>query len=146
MLMATASYKGRYLPINKDKYIGNPDRIVYRSNWERRFMVYCDRNDAILHWGSEEIAIRYRNPITKKISNYFPDFFVVTKKAKTIIEIKPKAFTIKPRPRKRKTRAYINESLAYIKNKCKWGAARRYCDLQGWQFKIFTEDDLGKFN
>mgnify|MGYP001425258219 FL=1 len=35
--MATASYKGRYLPINKDKYIGNPDRIVYRSNWERRF-------------------------------------------------------------------------------------------------------------
>ena len=67
-------------------------------------------------------------------------------KAKTIIEIKPKAFTIKPRPRKRRTRAYVNESLAYIKNKCKWGAAKRYCDMQGWQFKIFTEDDLGKFN
>ena len=109
-------------------------------------MVYCDRNEAIKYWGSEEIAIRYRNPITKKISNYFPDFFVVTDKAKTIIEIKPKAFTIKPRPRKRRTRAYVNESLAYIKNKCKWGAAKRYCDMQGWQFKIFTEDDLGKFN
>ena len=64
--MATASYKGKYKPINKDKYLGNPNRIVYRSNWERRFMVYCDRNDAILHWGSEEIAIRYRNLLLKK--------------------------------------------------------------------------------
>ena len=75
--MATASYKGKYKPQNKDKYIGNPDRVVYRSNWERRFMVYCDRNEAIKHWGSEEIAIRYRNPVTKKLHNYFPDFFIL---------------------------------------------------------------------
>jgi hypothetical protein len=143
--MATASYKGKYKPQNKDKYLGNPDRVVYRSNWERRFMVYCDRNEGITHWGSEEIAIRYRNPVTKKLHNYFPDFFIVTNKGKYIIEIKPKAFTKKPKPRARKTRAYINESLAYIKNRAKWGAAVRYCEMQGWEFKIFTEDDLGKF-
>ena len=114
--MPTASYKGRFTPQNKDKYLGNTKRIVYRSNWERRFMVYCDNNDSITHWGSEEVVVRYRNPIDKKLHNYFPDFFVVTEKGKYLIEIKPKAFTIKPKPRSRKTRAYLNESMAYIKN------------------------------
>jgi len=143
--VATASYKGRYKPKNKDKYLGNIEKVIYRSNWERRFMVYCDRNEGITHWGSEEIAIPYRNPVTKRIHNYFPDFFIVTKKGKYIIEIKPKAFTKKPKPRARKTRAYINETLAYVKNRAKWAAAVRYCEMQGFEFKIFTEDDLGKF-
>ena len=143
--MPTASYKGRFTPQNKDKYLGNVKRIIYRSNWERKFMVYCDRNDSIKHWGSEEVVVRYRNPIDKKLHNYFPDFFVVTEKDKYLIEIKPKAFTIKPKPRSRKTRAYLNESMAYIKNKAKWGAAQRFCDLQGWKFKILTEDELGKY-
>ena len=143
--MATASYKGRYKPQNKDKYLGNIEKVIYRSNWERRFMVYCDRNEGITNWGSEEIAIPYRNPVTKRIHNYFPDFFIVTKKGKYIIEIKPKAFTKKPKPRARKTRAYINETLAYVKNRAKWAAAVRYCEMQGFEFKIFTEDDLGKF-
>ena len=75
--MPTASYKGRFTPQNKDKYLGNVKRIIYRSNWERKFMVYCDRNDSIKHWGSEEVVVRYRNPIDKKLHNYFPDFFVV---------------------------------------------------------------------
>jgi len=143
--VATASYKGRYKPQNKDKYLGNIEKVIYRSNWERRFMVYCDRNEGITNWGSEEIAIPYRNPVTKRIHNYFPDFFIVTKKGKYIIEIKPKAFTKKPKPRARKTRAYINETLAYVKNRAKWAAAVRYCEMQGFEFKIFTEDDLGKF-
>ena len=143
--MPTASYKGRFTPQNKDKYLGNVKRIIYRSNWERKFMVYCDRNDSIKHWGSEEVVVRYRNPIDKKLHNYFPDFFVVTEKDKYLIEIKPKAFTIKPKPRSRKTRAYLNESMAYIKNKATWGAAKRFCDLQGWKFKILTEDELGKY-
>ena len=143
--MPTASYKGRFTPQNKEKYLGNVRKIVYRSNWERRFMVYCDNNESIKHWGSEEVVIRYRNPIDHKLHNYFPDFFVVTEKGKYLIEIKPKAFTIKPRPRARKTKAYLNESMAYIKNKAKWGAAKHFCDLQGWKFKILTEDDLGKY-
>ena len=88
--MPTASYKGRFTPQNKDKYLGNVRKIVYRSNWERRFMVYCDNNESIKHWGSEEVVIRYRNPIDHKLHNYFPDFFVVTEKGKYLIEIKPK--------------------------------------------------------
>ena len=69
--MPTASYKGRFTPQNKDKYLGNVKRIIYRSNWERKFMVYCDRNDSIKHWGSEEVVVRYRNPIDKKYITTF---------------------------------------------------------------------------
>ena len=143
--MPTASYKGRFTPQNKDKYLGNVRKIVYRSNWERRFMVYCDNNESIKHWGSEEVVIRYRNPIDHKLHNYFPDFFVVTEKGKYLIEIKPKASQSNLDRNKCKTKAYLNESMAYIKNKAKWGAAKHFCDLQGWKFKILTEDDLGKY-
>ena len=87
----------RFTPQNKDKYLGNVKRIIYRSNWERKFMVYCDRNDSIKHWGSEEVVVRYRNPIDKKLHNYFPDF-VVTEKDKYLIEINQSSFTIKPKP------------------------------------------------
>ena len=39
------SYKGLYRPTNPKKYVGNTKRIVYRSNLERKFMLYCDRNE-----------------------------------------------------------------------------------------------------
>ena len=48
----TKTYKGIYKPINPKKYAGDPSNIVYRSNWERRFMVYCDKNDDIVFWAS----------------------------------------------------------------------------------------------
>ena len=73
------SYKGRYSPTYPRKYKGNHTNIVYRSLWERKFMVYCDLNENILEWGSEEIAIPYRSPVDKKIHRYFPDFYVKLK-------------------------------------------------------------------
>ena len=39
------SYKGKYNPRNPEKYKGNPHNIIYRSLWERKFMVYCDTNN-----------------------------------------------------------------------------------------------------
>ena len=42
-------------------------------------MVYCDLNENILEWGSEEIAIPYRSPIDNKVHRYFPDFYVKLK-------------------------------------------------------------------
>ena len=70
------AYKGNYTPINPKKYKGDPNRIVYRSLWERKFMVYCDTYDAILEWGSEEIIIPYLSPVDGKIHRYFPDFYL----------------------------------------------------------------------
>ena len=73
------SYKGRYSPSYPRKYKGNPSNIIYRSLWERKFMVYCDLNENILEWGSEEIAIPYRSPIDNRVHRYFPDFYVKLK-------------------------------------------------------------------
>ena len=57
------SYKGKYQPSYPKKYKGDPTNIVYRSLWERKFMVYCDKNENIIEWQSEEFCIPYRSPI-----------------------------------------------------------------------------------
>ena len=64
------SYKGKYYPSYPKKYKGDPTNIIYRSLWERKFMVYCDKNEKILEWGSEEIALPYRSPIDNKLCLY----------------------------------------------------------------------------
>ena len=88
------SYKGKYKPSYPKKYKGDPTNIVYRSLWERKFMVYCDNNPSVIEWQSEEFCIPYRSPIDNKVHRYFPDFFIkykdVSGKIKSsLIEIKP---------------------------------------------------------
>ena len=142
----TKTYKGIYKPTNPKKYAGDPSKIVYRSNWERRFMVYCDKNDDIIYWASEELPVRYYSPLDKKWHRYFPDFVVKTvNNHKYMIEIKPSRQVGKPKPPKKKTKSYMRESFEYIKNQAKWSAAKRYCEDNGMEFKIITEKDLGQY-
>ena len=109
-------------------------------------MRYCDLNQDILFWASEELPIRYFNPIDKKYHRYFPDFVVKTSKQKKyMIEVKPSRQIGKPKPGKKKTKSYMRESFEYIKNQAKWQAAKSYCDDNGMQFKLITEKDLGKY-
>lgn len=141
------SYKGKYQPSFPKKYKGDPTNIVYRSLWERKFMVYCDTNDNVLEWFSEEIAVPYRSPIDNKIHRYFPDFYIKVKESngsikKYIIEIKPKKQTVEPQVKKRKTKGYIYEVYEYAKNQAKWKAAEEFCKDRGYEFKILTEDNL----
>ena len=142
------SYKGKYQPSNPKKYKGDPTNIIYRSLWERKFMVYCDLNDNILEWGSEEIALPYKSPIDNRMHRYFPDFYIKVKEStgqikKYLIEVKPKRQTIEPQVQKRKTKGYIYEVVEYAKNQAKWKAAKEFCKDRLWEFKIITEDDLG---
>ena len=142
------SYKGKYQPTNPKKYKGDPTNIVYRSLWERTFMKYCDTNENILEWFSEEIAVPYRSPIDNKIHRYFPDFYIKVKESngsikKYIIEIKPKKQTLEPIPQKRRTKGYIYEVYEYAKNQAKWKAAEEWCLDRGYEFKVLTESDLG---
>jgi hypothetical protein len=141
------SYKGKYQPSFPKKYKGDPTNIVYRSLWERTFMKYCDTNENILEWFSEEIAVPYRSPIDNKIHRYFPDFYIKVKESngsikKYIIEIKPKKQTVEPQVQKRKTKGYIYEVYEYAKNQAKWKAAEEWCADKGYEFKVLTEDDL----
>jgi hypothetical protein len=142
------SYKGKYKPENPQKYKGDPTNIIYRSLWERKFMLYCDKNLNILEWGSEEIALPYRSPLDNRVHRYFPDFYIKVKESngqikKYLVEIKPKKQTVEPQIKQRKTKQYIYEVTEWAKNQAKWKAAREFCEDRQWQFKIVTEDDLG---
>ena len=140
------SYKGLYRPANPKKYVGNTKQIVYRSNLERKFMIYCDKNDNISQWASEELPIPYKSPRDNRIHRYFPDFIIKTSKGeKFIIEIKPYRQCKKPKLPKKKTKNYIRESMEYAKNVAKWNSAKRYCSNNNFTFKIITEKDLGMY-
>ena len=141
------AYKGYYKPKNPKKYRGNPSRIVYRSLWERKYMIYCDSTPSILEWGSEEIIIPYRSPLDGKSHRYYPDFYIKVREksgkiSKYIVEIKPKKQTKPPYGKDKRTRAYKNAVLTFAKNKAKWNAAENYCDDRQMKFLILTEDHL----
>ena len=142
------AYSGRYIPTNPKKYRGNPSQIIYRSLWERKLMVYCDRNEKILEWGSEEVIIPYLSPWDNKLHRYFPDFYMKVKQnsggiKKFIIEVKPK-YQCKPPVKnpKRKTKKWYNDVKNYVINEAKWKSANEFCLDIGMEFKILTEEHL----
>jgi hypothetical protein len=141
------SYKGKYQPSFPQKYKGDPTNIIYRSLWERKFMVYCDINEKILEWGSEEMFVWYRSPVDSKPHRYFPDFYIKVQEStgqikKYLIEIKPKRQTTPPPKPKRQTKQYLYEAYEYAKNQAKWKAAEEWCADRLLEFKIITEEDL----
>ena len=142
------SYKGKYYPSFPRKYKGDPTNIVYRSLGERKFMVYCDKNQNILQCASEEIAIPYRSPIDNRVHRYFPDFYMKVKETNGkiknyMIEVKPAKQTIPPKKPKRQTKGYIREAYEYAKNQAKWKMAKEFCADRQWEFKVVTEKELG---
>lgn len=141
------AYSGRFKPTNITKYRGDHRNIIYRSSWEKVFMKYCDKNDNIIEWGSEEVVIPYKSPIDNRIHRYFPDFYIKVKDLsgrpkKYIIEIKPKKQTQEPVIQRVKTKKYVREVMEYAKNSAKWDAAITFCKDSMMEFKILTEDNL----
>ena len=142
------TYKGKYIPKNPQKYKGNPSQIIYRSLWERKFMVYCDRNDKVIEWGSEEVIVPYRSPWDGKIHRYFPDFYIKIKQSsggvkKFIIEVKPEYQCKQPnKTPKKRTRKWYKEVQTYGINQAKWKSAIDWCANRGMEFKILTEKHL----
>ena len=142
-----ATYKGRYRPSNPRKYKGDPTNIIYRSSWELKFMKWCDLNESVIEWQSEEFAIPYKHPIDGRFHRYFPDFLVRIKNKQDIletwvIEIKPLAQTREPKKQKNITKKYINEVKTYAINKYKWEYAEEWCKDRNYKFVIFTEREL----
>jgi hypothetical protein len=110
-------------------------------------MKYLDDHPEVIWWASEELIIPYYSPIDNKKHRYFPDFVAKMKRKDGtvmtyVIEVKPEIQTKKPE-QKRKTKKYIQESMTYIVNQCKWKAATEFCKDHGWEFKIITEKHLG---
>ena len=140
-------YQGRFAPKNPQKYKGDPTKIIARSSWEFKFMIFADSHPDIIEWASEEIAIPYLSPVDNRIHRYFPDVWIKKRdkagKIKTImIEIKPLAQTIEPVKKTKINKRYIQEVYNWGINTAKWEAAKKYCDKRGWDFEILTEREL----
>ena len=83
-------------------------------------MKYCDNNEHILEWGSEEIVIPYRCPTDGRVHRYYPDFYVKLRDKdnvlkKYIIEIKPRKQTEPPKKPSRQTKKYLLEVNTFMK-------------------------------
>jgi hypothetical protein len=137
------AYRGKYKVKKPEKYEGDFKNVVYRSLWERQFFRWCEDNSDVVRWGSETVVIPYRCKTDNKIHRYFMDVKVKFKDGRTVlVEIKPEIQTKPPKTKTRKTKKYLNEVMTYAKNISKWKAAEQYCELRGWEFKIFTEKTL----
>jgi hypothetical protein len=98
-------------------------------------------------WASEETIIPYRSPVDDKVHRYFVDvkatFSFPDGSSKTyLIEIKPHAQTLPPKPSRNK-KVLMESQATYAVNQAKWDAAMKFCRLSGWEFKILTEYDIG---
>jgi hypothetical protein len=143
MVYAKEIYKGKFIPRNPMKYLGDLKSIVYRSSYELKFMNWCDLNESVKGWASEEVAIPYRNPLDNKVHRYMVDFYIEVDKKKYLIEVKPERFTKPPETQKRKTKRYIQEVAQYGVNEAKWKSAKEFCKKQNMEFMIITEKELG---
>ena len=146
-------HQGIYKCINPDKYLGDLERIYFRSSWEKKLYYYLDVNNKVLKWAAEGVAIPYEmnengNWSTHK---YYPDAYCEIQKKdgdtnKVVIEIKPwseyRDFE-PPKEPKTKTekslRNYEYSLRTFQKNIIKWQAAKKFCDKRGIEFHILSE-------
>lgn len=141
-------HKRKFIPLNPQKYQGDPTNIIMRSSWETRFAIWCDTNSSILAWSSEETVIPYRCATDNRLHRYFVDFKVQIRtrdgSLKTyLVEVKPSTQTVPPQFPGRRTQRYLTEAMTFVKNQSKWEAAKQYCADRGWEFMIITEKELG---
>lgn len=112
-------------------------------------MTFCDENDTVVEWSSEEVVIPYISPIDGRRHRYFVDFWVRLRKPdgtveESLIEVKPKKQTVKPtKPTtKRVSKSKITEIKNWLVNSAKWAAAKDYCEDKGWKFRLLTEEHI----
>ena len=136
------AYSGKYKVKNLSKYRGDPDKVTYRSHWEKLCFMWCESNPNVRYWSSEETVIPYRWDVDKKLHRYFVDLKITFTNNKTIlVGIKPEKETELPK-NPNKSRRYIGEAMTYVKNMNKWEAADDYAKDRGWEFQVWTENTL----
>lgn len=145
----------KFIPRNPEKYLGDPDNITARSTWEYDVYSFCDSNQRVIGWSSEEIKIPYMKPIfdqgtiTARMATYYPDLYVeyvdvYGELHKELIEIKPEKYTKASSAKNYATN--LVENITYMVNQAKWEAAKKWCAMNGVEFKLFTENQLNSRN
>ncbi|CAB4126611.1 head completion protein [uncultured Caudovirales phage] len=144
-------HQGKYIVKNPQKYMGDPTNVIFRSSWERKYMIWCDNTSSVIYWQSEETIVPYRCATDNKWHKYYLDFRIQVKNKegnlKTyLVEIKPLSQTLPPKYPGKQTKRYLNESLTFMKNQSKWDAAKAFARDRGWEFVVLTEKHLGITN
>jgi hypothetical protein len=140
-------HQGQFKTRCPSKYLGDSNNIYYRSSWEFSLMMWCDTNDAVVSWSSEEVVIPYLCPTDNTWHRYFIDFCItMTDGKKFWIELKPDKYTrppLKPnKSTKSSKRRHITEVYQFIKNTAKWTAAKELATKNGATFQVWTENTL----
>ena len=165
------THQGYYKCQHPEKYIGNPQLIIYRSGYELTFCRWCDFSPSILRWSSEPMKVPYANKVSKlaecqkynlnpndpknwEIKNYNLDFWCEIKKdentvEKWFVEIKPSSELKKPIPPDKNAplkvqRKFVNEAKRYLINEEKFKSLNAWAEKSGGKFYVFTEIQLSK--
>lgn len=143
--------QGYYKVNNPEKYAGDPRVVIYRSSWERKFMILCDLSPQIVRWGSEPVQIKYLSPIDNKMHNYNVDFFIEVldnegKRMKYIVEIKPSSQisrepVLEGRVTEKKLQRHAELTKMYHVNKAKQIAAMKWALDRNMKYVVLTEEN-----
>jgi hypothetical protein len=143
MVFMSKTYKGKYKIKKPQKYLGDPTKVTYRSLWERQAFRWCEDQDSVIGWSSEEVVVPYICKTDNRPHRYFIDLKVKFSDGRIVlVEIKPKSQCSPPKKPARQTKRYISEVMTFIKNESKWKAATKYANDRGYHFEIWTEDTL----
>jgi len=164
--------QGYYRIKNRDKYIGDPNLIIYRSSWEFAFCKWADASPSILRWSSEPIKIPYYDRVSKLeeckkhgldpnnpknwiVKNYNTDFWIEIDKGgpkpeRWFIEVKPKKDYVRPQPPPanaplKEQKRYVQQAKTFLINEAKFAAIKEWASKNNSKFYIFTEDVLKRF-
>lgn len=137
------TYSGNYKVRHPEMYKGNVNDVTYRSSWEKGCFAYLDGNKDVKWWNSEEFVVRYYYDVDKKWHRYFVDLTIKWKDGRTtLVEVKPKKQCQPPKTKRPKSKRSLNEAYTWIMNNNKWQAADQIAKDNGWEFRIWTEDEL----
>lgn len=130
--------QGYIKPDSCKKVIDRTQPIIYRSSYEKRFVIWLEHCSKVVRWGSECVRIPYLF-VDGRTHNYYPDYYVEYEDGtKMLVEIKPANQTKPP----------VNENSwaakEWAKNSCKWKAAIEFCKAKGFKFQILTENTINK--
>ena len=122
----------------------------YKSKLEKAMMSYLDKTPNVLQWKYEPTSIDYidmteKNPQTGRFGKprkYYIDFIATVlessgKVRNVWIEIKSSKETKQP-----SDSSSLERKKTWIRNNCKWSAAKRLCESKGYKFLVITDKDL----
>jgi len=165
------SRQGYYRLVNKEKYIGDPNLIIFRSSWEFSFCKFLDMSKSVKRWSSEPVSIPYydrvskleecaklgldpNNPSNWEVKNYNTDFWYevdngMDKLEKVFVEIKPSYKLKKPTPPPKdaplkEQRIFVRAAKEYLINEAKFAALKEWAERNGAKFYVFDENILKK--